>query len=63
MASTLAALVKAEDAADAQRRAVGCIPEVLRPPGAAHDAYIRWQAAHQALRAALAGEAAPDTGG
>ncbi len=51
--STLAELVKAEDAADAQRRAVGRIPEVLRQPGAAHDAYARWEAAHQALSAAL----------
>ena len=32
--STLAELVKAEDTADAQRRAVGRIPEVLRQPGA-----------------------------
>jgi len=51
--STLAELVKAEDTADAQRRAVGRIPEVLRQPGAAHDAYARWEAAHQALSAAL----------
>ena len=51
--STLAELVKAEDAADAQRRAVGRIPEVLRQPGAARDAYARWEAAHQALSAAL----------
>ena len=50
---TLAELVKAEDAADAQRRAVGRIPEVLRQPGAARDAYARWEAAHQALSAAL----------
>ena len=61
--STLAELVKAEGAADAQRRAVGRIPEVLRQPGAARDAYARWEAAHQALSVALGGETELEAGG
>ena len=41
----LAELVHAETAADADRRAVARIPDVLRQPGAAHDAHARWEAA------------------
>jgi len=45
----LAELVQAENRADADRRAVGRVPDVLRQPGAAHEAHARWKAAHQAL--------------
>jgi len=44
----LAELVQAENRADADRRAVGRVPDVLRQPGAAHEAHA-WTAAHQAL--------------
>ena len=46
--SRLAQLVQAESRADADRRAVGRVPDVLRRPGAAHEAHA-WKAAHQAL--------------
>ena len=48
----LAELVRAETAADADRRAVARVPDVLRQPGAAHEAHTRWEAAHQALTVA-----------
>jgi len=35
----LAELVQAENRADADRRAVGRVPDVLRQPGAAHEAH------------------------
>jgi hypothetical protein len=57
----LQALLKAEMAADDARRAVGAIPEVLRPPGAAVEAYARWEQAHAALRTALT-EPEPEAG-
>ena len=46
---TLAELVKAENAADAERRAAAAVPEVLRDPGAVQDAWDRWEAAHRDL--------------
>jgi hypothetical protein len=49
MSVSLAELVRAENSADADRRAVARVPEALRQPGAAHEAYIRWEAAHEAL--------------
>jgi hypothetical protein len=52
----LAELVQAENRADADRRAVGRVPDVLRPPGAAHEAYERWEAAHRALTEAREAE-------
>ena len=39
--------------ADDALRAVGAIPEVFRPPGAAAEAHARWEQAHAALQAAL----------
>jgi hypothetical protein len=42
-------LVHAENSADADRRAVARVPDVLRQPGAAHEAHAHWEAAHQAL--------------
>lgn len=53
---TLAELVKAEVAADAERRAWGAVPDVLRPPGAVHEAWTRWENAHQALADAHAAQ-------
>jgi hypothetical protein len=53
----LAELVQAENRADDERRAVGAIPEVLREPDAAREAYDQWMAAHQALAAAREAEA------
>jgi len=50
---TLAELVKAEIAADAHRRAIAAIPEVLRPPDAVHEAWTRWENVHRALTEAL----------
>jgi hypothetical protein len=61
--ATLAELVKAEDAADAQRRAVARIPEHLKEPDTARSAWDRWEAAHEALTAALAGESDLEAGG
>ena len=61
--STLAELVRAEDEADAQRRAVGSIPEHLREPDAARSAYARWEAAHKALTAAREAMAGMEAGG
>lgn len=58
----LAELVHAETAADADRRAVARIPDVLRQPGAAHDAHARWEAAHQALTAAREAETDGEAG-
>ena len=46
-------LLDAETGADKARRAAGAIPDVLRPPGAAAEAYARWEQAHAALQAAL----------
>jgi hypothetical protein len=46
-------LLKAETEADAARRAVGAVPEVLRPPGAAAEAWARLEQAHAGLQAAL----------
>jgi hypothetical protein len=60
--STLAELARAENAADAQRRAVGRIPEALREPGAARAAYARWEAAHKALTAAREAETGREAG-
>ena len=45
----LAQVVQAENRADADRRAVGRVPDVLRPPGAAHETHGRRKAANQAL--------------
>ena len=61
--TTLAELAKAETAADAQRRAVGRVPEYLREPDAASAAYARWEAAHRALTAALEAETGREAGG
>jgi len=44
----LAQLVQAENRADADRRAAGRVPDVLRQPGAAHEAHA-WKAARHAL--------------
>jgi hypothetical protein len=52
----LAELVRAETAADADRRAVARVPDVLRQPGAAREAHARWEAAHQGLTAAREAE-------
>ena len=60
---TLAELVKAENAADAHRRAVAAIPEVLRPPGALHEAWACWQAVHEALAEARAALTNLEAGG
>ena len=43
-----AGLVQAESRADADCRAVGRVPDVLRQPGAAHEAH-GWKAARHAL--------------
>lgn len=50
--STLLELGKAVDEADDERRAVARVPEVLREPGAADEAWNRWVAAREALTAA-----------
>jgi hypothetical protein len=63
MSTRLAELVRAESAADADRRAVARVPEVLRQPGAAHEAYARCEAAHAALMEARAAEMDPEAGG
>jgi len=47
------ALLEAEMDADDARHAVGAIPEIFRPPGAAAEAHARWEQAHAALQAAL----------
>jgi hypothetical protein len=60
--ATLAELVKAENAADAQRRAFGCMPDHQRQPGAVRDAYARWEAAHKALAEARAAAAETEAG-
>jgi hypothetical protein len=57
----LQALLEAEMDADDARRAVGSIPEVFRPPGAAEQAHVRWEQAHAQLQAAL-GEPEPEAG-
>ena len=57
----LQALREAEMEADDARRAVGAIPEVLRPSGAAAEALARWEQAHAALHAAL-NEPEPEAG-
>ncbi len=44
----LAELVRAENRADADGRAVGRVPDALRQPGAAREARA-WKAARQAL--------------
>jgi hypothetical protein len=46
-------LLRAETEADAARRAIGAVPEVLRPPGAAQEAWARCEQAHAQLQAAL----------
>lgn len=50
---SLRELCEAEIEADDARRAIGAIPEVFRRPGAAREAYARWEQAHAALQAAL----------
>jgi len=40
----------AETGAGKARRAAGAIPDVLRPPGAAAEAYARWEQAHAACK-------------
>ena len=57
----LQALLEAEMDADDARRAVGAIPEIFRPPGAAAEAHARWEHAHAALQAAL-NEPEPEAG-
>ena len=61
--SSLAELARAETMADAQRRAVGRVPEHLREPDAARSAYARWEAAHEALTAARETEMGWEAGG
>jgi len=56
MSASLAELVRAVNRADADRRAVASVPEVLRHPGSVHEAYARWEAAHQTLTAAREAE-------
>jgi hypothetical protein len=51
--SQLQKLLDAEMDADDARRAVGAIPEVFRPAGAAGQARARWEQAHAQLQAAL----------
>ena len=46
-------LLAAETGADDARRAIGAIPDVFRLPGAAAEAYARWEQAHADLQAAL----------
>jgi hypothetical protein len=58
----LAELVRAENSADADRRAVARVPAVLRQPGTAHEAYARWETAHQALTAARDAETDREAG-
>ena len=55
------ALLEAEMDADDARRAVGAVPEVFRPPGAAEQAHARWEQAHAELQAALR-EPEPEAG-
>jgi hypothetical protein len=55
------ALLEAEMNADDARRAVGAIPEIFRPPGAAAEAHARWDQAHAALQTAL-NEPEPEAG-
>ena len=62
MSTHLAELVKAENAADAERRAFGRMPEHLKEPGAVRGACARWEAAHQALAEARAAEAETEAG-
>jgi hypothetical protein len=62
MSTLLAELVRAENSADAERRAVGRIPEVLREPGATYEAYTRWEAAREALSAAREAETDREAG-
>lgn len=50
--STLLELGKAVDQLDDERRAVARVPEVLRQPGAADEAWDRWEAARKELSAA-----------
>ena len=52
----LAELLQAENRADDDRRAFGRVPEVLQQPGAAQEAYERWEAAHKALTEAREAE-------
>jgi hypothetical protein len=59
--SRLRELYDAEVEADKARRAVGAVPDVLRRPGAAAEAYARWEQAHAALQAALH-EPGPEAG-
>ena len=58
----LAELVRAENSADSDRRAVARVPDVLRQPGAAHDAHARWEAAHQTLTEAREAETDREAG-
>ncbi len=51
----------AETRAGKARRAAGAVPDVARPPGAAAEAYARWERAHAALQAALQ-EPEPEAG-
>ena len=62
MSNHLAELARAETRADTERRAVARVPEVLRQPGAAHEAYARCEAAHAALMAAREAEADREPG-
>ena len=54
-------LLQAETDADSARRAIGAVPDVLRPPGAAQEAWARCEQAHAELQAALP-EPEPEAG-
>ena len=62
MSTHLADLLMAADRADDDRRAFGRVPEVLQQPGAAHEAYERWEAAHRALTEAREAETDREAG-
>ena len=49
----LQALLETEMDAEDAHRAVGAIPEIFRPSGAAAEAHARWEQAHADLQAAL----------
>lgn len=53
----LAEMYEAEERADANRRAIGTVPEVLRAPDAARQLYAIWEAAHADLMRELEAEA------
>jgi hypothetical protein len=62
MSTHLADLLMAADRADDDRRAFGRVPEVLQQPGAAQEAYERWEAAHRALTEARKAETDREAG-